>query len=73
MRPVLIVKTGTTLKAAKRRGDFEDWIGAGMGLGAEALEVRRVDRNVTLPSPDTVACVVITGSSAMVTDAKPWS
>ena len=73
MRPVLIVKTGTTVRSAKRRGDFEQWIGAGLGLAPEALEVRRVDRDAPLPSPDEVAGIVVTGSSAMVTDARPWS
>lgn len=73
MRPVLIVKTGTTVLSAQRRGDFEQWIGAGMGLAPEALDVRRVDEDAPLPRPDQIAGVVITGSSAMVTDERPWS
>lgn len=73
MRPVLIVKTGSTVLSAQRRGDFEQWIGAGMGLAPDALEVRRVDKDAPLPTPDEVAGVVVTGSSAMVTDQMPWS
>jgi GMP synthase (glutamine-hydrolysing) len=73
MRPVLIVKTGTTVLAARRRGDFEQWIGAGMGVEPGSLVVRRVNRGEPLPRPDEVAGVVVTGSSAMVTDAEPWS
>ena len=73
MRPVLIVKTGTAVTSAKRRGDFELWIGAGLGLAPEALEVRRVDQGAPLPRPDEVAGVVVTGSSAMVTDRDAWS
>jgi GMP synthase (glutamine-hydrolysing) len=72
-RRVLIVKTGTTVKAARRRGDFEDWIAAGMGLAVAEVEVRRVDRDAPLPEPSGFAAVVVTGSSSMVTDAHPWS
>ncbi len=67
------MKTGTTVKKARRRGDFEHWFGAGMNVGPDSLDVRRVDQGVSLPDPDDVAAVVVTGSSAMVTDAAAWS
>lgn len=73
MRSVLIVKTGTTVKSARRRGDFEQWIGAGMGVAVRALDVRRVDQGAALPAPEEVAAIVVTGSSAMVTEARAWS
>lgn len=73
MRPVLIVKTGTAAPSALRRGDFEQWITAGLGLEPTAVEVRRVDQGASLPSPREIAAAVVTGSSAMVTDAEPWS
>lgn len=75
-RPVLIVKTGTTLaEIAARRGDFEDWICAGLGEDSPPVEVSAVypDHEVGLPRPDSLAGVIVTGSSAMVSHAEPWS
>jgi len=91
MDPLLIIKTGTTLASlAGERGDFEDWISAGMGLDRNRVTVIAVfgagmglDRNrVTviavfegeaLPDPKRFAGVVVTGSSAMVSDRETWS
>lgn len=74
MRRILIVKTGSAVKTARqRRGDYERWIGAGLGVAADDLDVRSVDRGEALPRADEVRGIVITGSSAMVTDAAPWS
>jgi GMP synthase (glutamine-hydrolysing) len=71
---IAIVKTGDTLpELASRRGDFDDWIARGLGLALARLEVRRVDRGEPLPDPDSPAGVIVTGSSAMVTDREPWS
>ena len=73
-RPVLIVKTGSTLPAiAARRGDFEDWITEGMGVAREHVRVVRVDRDEPLPAPRDVGAVVVTGSAAMVSAREPWS
>ena len=47
---VVIIKTGTTVPdLARRRGDFEDWIRAGMGVAPEALKVVCVFRGEPLP------------------------
>jgi len=74
MGRVLIVKTGETLPSvAARRGDFEDWIAAGLGLAAGHLDVVRVDAGERLPDPREIAGAVVTGSSAMVSDHEPWS
>jgi GMP synthase (glutamine-hydrolysing) len=74
MDPVLIVKTGATIPAvAARRGDFETWIAAGLGLAAERVRVVRVDAGERLPDPGGFAGVVVTGSSAMVSAREPWS
>jgi GMP synthase (glutamine-hydrolysing) len=71
---VLIVKTGTTVSSVvARRGDFEDWIGAGLGVAAEQLDVRRVFLGDALPDARDVNAVVVTGSAAMVTDRDAWS
>jgi len=74
MRPLVIVKTGSTVPAvAQRRGDFEDWITAGLGLAAQRIRVVVVAEGESLPEPGAVAAAVVTGSSAMVSDCEPWS
>ncbi|KQP45059.1 glutamine amidotransferase [Pseudorhodoferax sp. Leaf274] len=71
--PLLILKAGATFPAlARTLGDFDDWIRA--GLGTPGLDIHVADaRRDTLPAPQTLAGVVITGSHAMVTDREPWS
>lgn len=74
MRRILVVKTGETLEALRqRRGDFEDWVARGLGLARAALDVARVDRGDGLPDPDAPAAIVVTGSSAFVSDREGWS
>ncbi len=73
MRPLLILKTGTTLERLAPRGDFEDWILAGMGLSPRHGCVVRVDAGETPPEPDAVSAAVVTGSSAMVSHRAAWS
>ena len=74
MRPLLIVKSGRTLpELADRRGDYEDWIAAGMGLGTERIRIAHVYQDAPLPEPGEIAGVVVTGSSAMVSHRAPWS
>lgn len=74
MKPLLIVKTGATRPALRaRRGDYEDWIAAGLGLGPGRVEVASVFEGDPLPAPEDVSGAVITGSSAMVTDRAGWS
>lgn len=71
---MLIVKTGTTLpEIALRRGDFEDWIAAGMGLADGRVQVAAVYEDEPLPEPASPAGVVVTGSAAMVSERRPWS
>jgi len=71
--PVYLIKTGNTFPhAAQQAGDFEHWILAGLGLPLQqvrVLDARHVD---TLPSPETCAGVITTGSHAMVTEDLPW-
>lgn len=74
MKPILILKTGNTVPGIPReRGDFEDWIRAGMGLPDDACLVVNVMAGEALPEPETVAGIVVTGSPAMVTDRLDWS
>jgi GMP synthase (glutamine-hydrolysing) len=70
---LVIVQPGqklSTLSAVP--GDFADWMLAGMGLAPELARVVRPHLGEPLPPPDGVAAVLVTGSSAMVTDADPW-
>ena len=74
MSQVLVLKTGTTLDALRaRRGDYEDWILAGLGVAAEAAHVASVHLGEPLPAPNGPAAVVVTGSSAMVSERLSWS
>lgn len=72
---LLILKTGSTLPAlAARKGDFEDWIMAGLALPAACLRVIDVRReDIPLPPYETLGGVIITGSHAMVTEHASWS
>jgi len=70
--PIAIFKMGTARTVVTGLGDFEDWISDGLGPD---VAVRTVDvaGGDALPEPEEVAGVVVTGSSAMVTDREPWS
>ncbi|MCA9609580.1 MAG: glutamine amidotransferase, partial [Myxococcales bacterium] len=68
----MIVKVGSTMPdLSARRGDYEDWIAS--GLDGVSVEVCRVRDGDPLPSPEAVRAVVVTGSSALVTDREAWS
>jgi GMP synthase (glutamine-hydrolysing) len=73
-RPLAIVKVGDTFAALReRRGDFEDWIAAGLGdtrLPVMVLDPRRGD---ALPAADEISGAIVTGSHAMVSHRDPWS
>ena len=74
MKPLLIVKTGAALEPVReRRGDYERWIEAGLGLDRTPVEVVSVFEGDPLPAPNLLAGVVVTGSPLMVTDRAPWS
>jgi len=74
MDKVVIIKTGETLLSlASQRGDFEDWILAGMGLDKEKATIIDVCNGSPLPTYDGISGIVITGSHALVTEHKDWS
>ncbi|RZO59675.1 MAG: glutamine amidotransferase [Sandaracinaceae bacterium] len=71
-RPVLIVKTGSTMPhLSAERGDYEDWIAD--GLSVPDVRTVAVEAGEALPDPETLRGVVVTGSSALVTDRLEWS
>lgn len=72
--PFLIVKTGEAEPEARALGgDFEDWFVAGLGRDRFDYRVARVDRGDSLPAPETLAGVLVTGSPAMVSHRADWS
>lgn len=74
MKPLLVVKTGSAVPAVReRRGDFEEWIEAGLALTETPVETASIFEGDALPEPETLAAVVITGSSAMVSEREAWS
>ncbi len=74
MAKLMIIKTGATLPSLKaRRGDFEDWILAGMEIGPGQVDVLDIAAGQPLPKPASAVGIVITGSHDMVTDHRDWS
>jgi GMP synthase (glutamine-hydrolysing) len=74
MRPVAIMKMGSTLPAiAAEHGDFEDWIRSGLELAAGEVSVVDVVAGDPLPAPGDISGAVITGSAAMVSEREAWS
>ena len=73
-RRLLVMKTGTTVEGVRqRRGDFERWIIDGLGIPDEDVDVLDVQAGSRLPPPEMPLGVVVTGSSAMVSERDPWS
>lgn len=72
--PILILKTGSAQSVVPAAlGDFEDWIGDGLGLNGSRIVVCDVKEGDPLPRPAELAGVVITGSAAMLTDLPAWA
>lgn len=73
MKPLLILKVGTTVPPVREaRGDFEDWIRAGLELDAGGAPVCDALADDRYPRADELSGVVVTGSASMVTDAEPF-
>lgn len=58
---------------ASSKGDFEDWILTGLNIGSEQHLVIDVRDGSPVPSLDTIAGIVVTGSHSMVTEHLDWS
>lgn len=73
-RPILILKTGSTIPAIRaRRGDFELWFADAMSLAADDWHCVDVSQGDELPDAARFRGIVITGSPAMVTTREGWS
>ncbi len=74
MANILILKMGSAMPSLiRRRGDFEDYVAAGMGLPIEDCTVVTPFLGETLPDPSMYSGIVLTGSDAMVTEQCDWS
>jgi len=70
---MLIIKAGSKLPSlASIEGDFEDWMMSAMGISPNNCQVVSVATGQILPDSKNIAGVIITGSSAMVTDKNEW-
>ena len=73
MKDLLIVQPGAKLPTlAPVPGDFADWVAAGMGISGGRFERVHPHLGEPLPNPAPFKAVVVTGSSAMVTDPDAW-
>jgi len=73
-KKIAIIKTGSVaLPVAEEHGDFEAWFTEGMGLQPEQVLVIDAPRGDALPDLESFDALIITGSSAMVTDRAEWS
>lgn len=71
---ITIIEAGRTFEPlAGQRGDFADWIGEGLAVDSSRLKVVAAFAGETLPAPEVVTALVVTGSHAMVTEQQPWS
>jgi len=72
LKPIALLKTGETIAQIKlQHGDFEDWFAEGMGI-SDLLQID-VFRHQALPTAESLAAIVITGSGAMVSAREDWS
>lgn len=70
----LIVQTGSTLPQLRaRRGDFAHWFRTNLGVARAGADVVRADLGEALPTRVAHAGVIVTGSSAMVSERQRWS
>jgi GMP synthase (glutamine-hydrolysing) len=74
MAETVILKLGDALDSLKdRRGDFEHYFAAGLGVPIESCRVVDPRRGEPFPAHERCRAVVITGSPAMITENHGWS
>jgi GMP synthase (glutamine-hydrolysing) len=74
VKPLVILRAGDTVpEIAARRGEFGDWIRAGVGEAWRGeWKEHDVRTDAPLPRAADAAGFVITGSSSSVTERAPW-
>jgi GMP synthase (glutamine-hydrolysing) len=74
LKKLLILKLGDTMPdLAARRGDFEDWFIAGLGLDFSLIQVFDPRTRADFPPLDGIGGLLLTGSHSMVTEHLDWS
>ena len=72
---LIVLRTGDAIPTiAMKRGEFARWIQESVGEAWDGRwsEVDVRDESVRLPDPMAAAGFIVTGSSASVTERKPW-
>jgi GMP synthase (glutamine-hydrolysing) len=73
MNKLLIIKAGDSLPdLVKKRGDFDDWILAGLGINQHQSLVVSTHQDQVLPDPTKLSGVIISGSPIHVSADLPW-
>lgn len=73
MRKLIILKAGSKLDSlVSVAGDFEDWILDKMPALKASAKVLNIQEQIEFPPYPDICGIVITGSSAMVTDQQEW-
>lgn len=72
-RRFLIIETGQPVPSLRRHGRFPHWIRVAAGLSADEATAVNVEAGEPLPFLTGLTGVIVTGSSAMVTDRHDWS
>ena len=73
-RKPAIIKLGSTMPSlSTHRGDFEDWVLAGMAMRRENVIIVDAHRGEVLPALDDISGAILTGSHAMAREHADWS
>jgi GMP synthase (glutamine-hydrolysing) len=71
---IAVLKLGHTYEGLSlKRGDFEQWIMTGLGLGSDTVSIVDVAKGDPLPLYNRLTGAILTGSHVMVTERHPWS
>ena len=74
MKTVYILKLGETFPSTKKKfGDFDAWVIKLLGKPNTTVKTINILENKKLPSLQSAAGFIITGSHSMVSDELPWS
>lgn len=72
-RPFLIIETGSPVEALRRHRGFGHWIRVAAGLQRHEAACCHVEQGDALPDAEGWAGVIVSGSSAMVSERLDWS
>jgi len=74
MKYIYILKTGETFDTTKEKfGDFDAWVINFLGKTDKNIKIIHILKNQKLPSLQSAAAFIITGSHSMVSEELNWS